>query len=130
MGVVAQFDYIKKHSDSYGIAYDLKWLNICKKDNPEIQMYWDIKSRLSGLLNLNYDGVLEKYIRIFDCYDPFVDEELGVLKIILKDILRYAHWNQLYYKNMDDDTLLSIINKGIKKIKEQKKMLFMSEDFN
>jgi hypothetical protein len=50
--------------------------------------------------------------------------------MILKDILRYARWNQLYYKNMDDETLLSIVNKGIKKIKEQKKMLFMSEDFN
>ena len=61
---------------------------------------------------------------------PFISEELSVLKMILKDILRYARWNQLYYKNMDDETLLSIVNKGIKKIKEQKKMLFMSEDFN
>jgi transcription termination factor NusB len=129
MGVVAQFDYIKKHSDCYGY-YDLKWLNICKRDSPEIQMYWDIKSRLSGLLNLQCEGVLENYIRIFDCYSPFIAEELSVLKMILKNILRYAHWNQLYYKNMDDETLLSIVNKGIKKIQEQKKMLFMGEDFN
>lgn len=128
MGIIAQFDYIKKHSDCYG--YDLKWINICKRDIPETQMYWDIKSRLSKLLNLQCEGVLENYIRIFDCYSPFIEEELSVLKMILKDILRYAHWNQLYYKNMDDDTLLSIVNKGIKKIQEQKKMLFMGEDFN
>jgi len=68
MGVVAQFDYIRmKYSDCYGY-YDLKWLNICKRDSPEIQMYWDIKSRLSKLLNLNVEVVLENYIRIFDCY--------------------------------------------------------------
>ena len=128
MGVNAQIEYIKKHSEFYG--YDLRWLNICKRDSPEIQMYWDIKSRLSGLLNLNYDGVLEKYIRIFDCYSPFVDEELSVLKMILKHILKYAHWNQLYYKNMDDDTLLSIVNKGIKTYQEQMKMDKLGEDFN
>lgn len=89
----------------------------------------DLCVRIDGLLNLSNDKSIDYYTQELDCYDPFGNPELIIISHILLDILHYEHWNQYYYKNMSDEDLLKIINKGIKKYKVDKKKQDLENDF-
>lgn len=107
----------------------LDWIISTKEDSPEREMFWILEKRISGLLNLNFDYILDKYVEELDCYDPMADLEYIVCREIIIHILRYAPWNQLYYKNMHNDDLLNLIQKGLKTLKIQKKLKILNQDF-
>lgn len=106
--------------------YQFNWI---KENSPELKMYWELVSRITGLLNLNFDCILDKYVEELDCYDPMADLVYIVCREIIIHILRYAPWNQLYYKNMHPVDLLNLITKGLKTLKMQKKLKKLNEDF-
>ncbi|MBO7527869.1 MAG: hypothetical protein J6T74_08290 [Clostridia bacterium] len=89
----------------------------------------DLCVRLDNLLNLTNDKSIDYYTQELDCYDPFGNQESIIISLLLLDILHYEHWNQYYYKNMSDEDLLNLINKGIKKYKVEKKKKDLENDF-
>lgn len=89
----------------------------------------DLCVRIDYLLNLTNDKSIDYYTQELDCYDPFGNPESIVISHILLDILHYEHWNQYYYKNMSDEDLLNLINKGIKQYKVYKKKKDLENDF-
>lgn len=109
--------------------FELDWINSTKEDSPERKLYWSLIARISGLLNLNFDCILDKWVKELDCYDSMADLVYIVCREIIIHILRYAPWNQLYYKNMHNVDLLNLINKGLKTLKMQKKLTKLNEDF-
>ncbi|MBO7694814.1 MAG: hypothetical protein J6T10_19530 [Methanobrevibacter sp.] len=109
--------------------YKFDWIISSKVDGPEREMFWSLEARIIGLLNLNFDYILNKYVEELDCYDPMADLRCVVCIEIYRHILRYAPWNQLYYKNMHNDDLLNLIKKGLKTLKMQKKLKNLNEDF-
>ena len=113
----------------YYFDCEIDWIFSTKEDSLERKMFWSLVARISGLLNLNFDCILDKYVEELDCYDPMADLIYIVCREIITYILRYAPWNQLYYKNMLNDDLLNLINKGLKTLKMQKKLTKLNEDF-
>lgn len=89
----------------------------------------DLCVRLDNLLNLCNDKSNDYYTQELDCYDPFGNPESIIISHILLDVLHYEHWNQYYYKNMSDEDLLNLINKGIKQYKVEKKKKDLENDF-
>lgn len=89
----------------------------------------DLCVRIDDLLNLSNDKSIDYYTQELDCYDPFGNPESIIISHILLDILHYEHWNQYYYKNMSDEDLLNLINKGIKQYKVDKKKKDLENDF-
>ena len=89
----------------------------------------DLCVRIDTLLNLSDDKCIDYYTQELDCYDPFGSQESIIISHILLDILHYEHWNQYYYKNMSDEDLLNLINKGIKKYKVDMKKQDLENDF-
>lgn len=89
----------------------------------------DLCVRLDNLLNLTNDKSIDYYTQELDCYDPFGNPESIIISHILLDVLHYEHWNQYYYKNMPDEDLLNLINKGIKQYKVEKKKKDLENDF-
>lgn len=89
----------------------------------------DLCVKIDTLLNLSSDKSIDYYTQELDCYDPFDNPESIIISIVLLDILHYEHWNQYYYKNMSDEDLLNLINKGIKKYKVDKKKQDLENDF-
>ena len=89
----------------------------------------DFCVRIDDLLHLSDDKYIDYYTQELDCYDPFGNHESIIISHILLDILHYEHWNQYYYKNMSDEDLLKIINKGIKQYKVNKKKQDLENDF-
>ena len=89
----------------------------------------DLCVRIDDLLNLSDDKSIDYYTQELDCYDPFGNPESIIISHILLDVLHYEHWNQYYYKNMSDDDLLKVINKGIKQYKVDKKKQDLENDF-
>lgn len=89
----------------------------------------DLCVRLDNLLNLCNDKSIDYYTQELDCYDPFGNPESIIISHILLDVLHYEHWNQYYYKNMSDENLLDLINKGIKQYKVEKKKKDLENDF-
>lgn len=89
----------------------------------------DLCVRLDYLLNLTNDKSIDYYTQELDCYDPFGNQESIIISHLLLDILHYEHWNQYYYKNMSDEDLLNLINKGIKQYKVDKKKKDLENDF-
>ena len=85
--------------------------------------------RIDDLLNLSNDKSIDYYTQELDCYDPFCNQESIIISHILLDVLHYEHWNQYYFKNMSDDDLLKVINKGIKKYKVDRKKKDLENDF-
>lgn len=85
--------------------------------------------RIDDLLHLSDDKYIDYYTEQLDCYDPFGNQESIIISHILLNILHYEHWNQYYYKNMSDDDLLKVINKGIKQYKVDKKKKDLENDF-
>ena len=88
----------------------------------------DFCVRIDDLLNLSNDKSIDYYTQELDCYDPFGNQESIIIYILL-DVLHYEHWNQYYYKNMSDEDLLKVINKGIKKYKVDMKKKDLENDF-
>ena len=89
----------------------------------------DFCVRIDDLLNLSNDKSIDYYTQELDCYDPFGNQESIIISYIILDILHYEHWNQYYYKNMTDEDLLKVINKGIKKYKVDMKKKVLENDF-
>lgn len=89
----------------------------------------DLCVRIDDLLHLSDDKYIDYYTQELDCYDPFGNQESIIISHILLDILHYEHWNQYYYKNMSDEDLLNLINKGIKQYKVDKKKKDLENDF-
>lgn len=89
----------------------------------------DLCVRIDNLLNLSDDKYIDFYTEQLDCYDPMANQESIIISHILLDILHYEHLNQYYYKNMSDDDLLKVINKGIKKYKVDRKKKDLENDF-
>lgn len=89
----------------------------------------DLCVRIDDLLNLSSDKSIDYYTQELDCYDPFGNPESIIISHILLDVLHYEHWNQYYYKNMSDEDLLNLINKGIKQYKVDKKKKDLENDF-
>jgi hypothetical protein len=89
----------------------------------------DLCVRIDDLLNLSNDKSIDYYTQELDCYDPFGNQESIIISHILLDVLHYEHWNQYYYKNMSDEDLLKVINKGIKQYKVDKKKQDLENDF-
>lgn len=89
----------------------------------------DLCVRIDNLLNLTNDKSIDYYTQELDCYDPFGNPESIIISHILLDVLHYEHWNQYYYKNMTDEDLLNLINKGIKQYKVDKKKKDLENDF-
>ena len=89
----------------------------------------DLCVRIDDLLHLSDDKYIGYYTQELDCYDPFGNQESIIISHILLDILHYEHWNQYYYKNMSDEDLLNLINKGIKKYKVDRKKKDLENDF-
>ena len=88
----------------------------------------DFCVRIDDLLNLSNDKSIDYYTQELDCYDPFGNQESIIIYILL-DVLHYEHWNQYYYKNMSDEDLLKVINKGIKQYKVDRKKKDLENDF-
>ena len=89
----------------------------------------DFCVRIDDLLHLSDDKYIDYYTEQLDCYDPMANQESIIISHILLDILHYEHWNQYYYKNMSDEDLLNLINKGIKFYKVEKKKKDLENDF-
>lgn len=89
----------------------------------------DLCVRIDDLLNLSSDKSIDYYTQELDCFDPMGNQESIIISHILLDILHYEHWNQYYYKNMSDEDLLKVINKGIKQYKVDKKKQDLENDF-
>lgn len=89
----------------------------------------DLCVRIDNLLNLSDDKHIDFYTEQLDCYDPMANQESIIISHILLDVLHYEHWNQYYYKNMSDNDLLKVINKGIKKYKVDMKKNDLENDF-
>lgn len=89
----------------------------------------DLCVRINNLLHLSDDKYIDYYTEQLDCFDPMGNQESIIISHILLDILHYEHWNQYYYKNMSDEDLLKIINKGIKQYKVDKKKQDLENDF-
>ena len=89
----------------------------------------DLCVRIDNLLHLSDDKYIDYYTEQLDCFDPMGNQESIIISHILLDILHYEHWNQYYYKNMSDEDLLKIINKGIKQYKVDKKKQDLENDF-
>ncbi len=89
----------------------------------------DLCVRIDYLLNLNDDKYIDFYTELFDCFVSFGNQESIIISHILLDILHYEHWNQYYYKNMSDEDLLKVINKGIKQYKVDRKKKDLENDF-
>lgn len=89
----------------------------------------DLCVRIDDLLHLSDDKYIDYYTEQLDCFYPMGNQESIIISHILLDILHYEHWNQYYYKNMSDEDLLKIINKGIKQYKVDKKKQDLEKDF-
>ena len=89
----------------------------------------DLCVRIDNLLNLSDDKCIDFYTEQLDCYDPMANQESIIISHILLDVLHYEHRNQYYYKNMSDEDLLKVINKGIKKYKVDMKKKDLENDF-
>ena len=89
----------------------------------------DLCVRIDYLLNLSNDKSIDYYTEQLDCHAPFGNPASIIILHILLDILHYEHWNQYYYKNMSDEDLLKVINKGIKQYKVYKKKQDLENDF-
>ena len=89
----------------------------------------DLCVRIDDLLHLSDDKYIDYYTEQLDCYDPFGNQESIIISHIILDILHYEHWNQYYYKNMSDEDLLNLINKGIKQYKVDRKKKDLENDF-
>lgn len=89
----------------------------------------DLCVRIDDLLHLSDDKYIDYYTEQLDCFYPMGNQESIIISHILLDILHYEHWNQYYYKNMSDEDLLKIINKGIKQYKVDMKKKDLEKDF-
>jgi len=89
----------------------------------------DLCVRIDDLLHLSDDKYIDYYTEQLDCFDPMGNQESIIISHILLDVLHYEHWNQYYYKNMSDEDLLKVINKGIKQYKVDKKKQDLENDF-
>ena len=85
--------------------------------------------RIDDLLHLSDDKYIDYYTQELDCFDPMGNQESIIISHILLDVLHYEHWNQYYYKNMSDEDLLKVINKGIKQYKVDRKKKDLENDF-
>lgn len=113
------------------------FLDFCNKNGLRVEdfgggdlgAYIDLCVRIDDLLNLSNDKSIDYYTQELDCFDPMGNQESIIISHILLDILHYEHWNQYYYKNMSDEDLLKVINKGIKQYKVDKKKQDLENDF-
>lgn len=113
------------------------FLDFCNKNGLRVEdmgcvdlgAYIDLCVRIDDLLNLSSDKSIDYYTQELDCFDPMGNQESIIISHILLDVLHYEHWNQYYYKNMSDEDLLKVINKGIKQYKVDKKKQDLENDF-
>lgn len=113
------------------------FLDFCNKNGLRVEDmgcvdlgdYIDLCVRIDDLLNLSSDKSIDYYTQELDCFDPMGNQESIIISHILLDVLHYEDWNQYYYKNMSDEDLLKVINKGIKQYKVDKKKQDLENDF-
>lgn len=97
-----------------------------RKDSKEsCEMFSTMFHRMRGLYKV---GEFDNLMRMFDCFDPFMAWEDGVIWRLLK-LIRYAPWNQYYYANMSDEDLRNLCDKHIKLFKNALQVKLMEGDF-
>ncbi len=103
-------------------------------DTPETDYYFTrlvnrmVEKIISSEDEIFLSGILGKKKHTF--YLMICDETMSTLEcmLVLRK-LRYAHWNQYYFDNMELDKLNSLVKKAIKELAVDEKLKQMNEDF-
>ena len=97
-----------------------------RKDSKEAcEMFSTMFYRIRNLYSV---AEFDNLMRLFDCFDPFMSWEDGVIWRLLK-LIRYAPWNQYYYANMSDEDLRNLCDKHLKLFKNELQVKLIEGDF-
>ena len=118
------YKFVKNHFQDFVWVYD----------TPETDYYFTrlVKRMVENIITTEDEiflsSILHKNKYIF--YLMVCDETVSTLEcmLVLRKI-RYAHWNQYYFDNMEFDKLNGLVKKAIKELAVDEKLEQMNEDF-
>lgn len=127
IGLLSAYEFvcaIKKHNE-------LKWILTYDEESNEMKEFVNITNRIRTLYTDNIS--MDKAVELFPNYEfntAFPWSYCTEIVCIILNQLRYKHWNQYYFSQMDNERLTQMVEWAYKQYRESCLVNDISQDFN
>jgi hypothetical protein len=127
IGLLSSYEFycaIKKHNE-------LKWILNYDEESNEMKEFVNLTNRIRKLYtdNISMDKAVELYPN-YEFNTAFPWSYCTEIVCIILDQLKYKHWNQYYFSQMDDERLIQMVEWAYKQYRMSDLENDISQDFN